>query len=475
MSSRTFPRRRTLAPAAVLLLALIAAPPARAQTALVIYGDGRVLVRRVVPGAVPRGTSRHRVELDQLDPGSLVALDSGVTIMDVQYPHTLDQETLYRASLGRRLLFRRVDTGDTVSAMVVGEDPPRFELAAGQVSLIAPGTPLFPKDLAGSARPTFITVESERALPRLVLAYMTDGATWKAEYSVVLGAESGEVTGRIILQSADVRADSAEIKVLEGQVGRGSGFNRERSSIGERAFEVTRLDEVMIRGASSLASAPQAPIGVGGFRIYAVPGRHSLAPGGSTVAALFGPVRVGVEKINAVSDPAEGYGVGERALPVEVHYRLTRPRESALGAQAIPPGLARLYSRAPEGGTLLVGEALVARGDPGATLELSAGNAVTLTARRLPAKVSQVQDTTVGADGRPQIYGGAQVTDAEIRLANVADTAAVVEVTEQLAAQARLVSSSVPADPIERTKLRFRVRVPARGEVSLKYRVRNTP
>jgi hypothetical protein len=461
--------------AAALWWALSAVPDASAQPALVVYGDGRVLVRRVVPVAVPRGTSRHRVELDQLDPGSLVALDSGVSITDVQYPRTLDEATLYRASVGRRLLFRRPQSGDTVSAMVVGEDPPRFELATGQVSLIAPGAPLFPKELAGSARPTLIVVESDRALPRLALAYMTDGVTWKAEYSVVLRAEAGEVAGRIVLNSGDVRADSAEVKVLEGQVGRVSGFNRERPSIGERAFEENRLEEIVLRGAASLASAPQAPIGVGGFRIYAVPGRHSLTPGGSMVAALFGPIHVGIEKIYAVSDPGADFGGGERPLPVELQYRLTRPRESAFGAQAIPPGLARLYARAPDGSTLLVGEAVVARGDPGATLELTAGNAVTLTARRLATKVTQVQDTTVGADGRPQVYTGGQVADAEVRLANVADTAAVVELTEQLGAQARLVSSSVPAEPLERARLRFRVRVPARGEASLKYRVRVSP
>jgi hypothetical protein len=51
----------------------------------------------------------------------------------------------------------------------------------------------------------------------------------------------------------------------------------------------------------------------------------------------------------------------------------------------------------------------------------------------------------------------------------------VVEVTEQLTPQARLVSSSVPGAPLEGARLRFRVRVPARGEASLKYRVRNSP
>ena len=66
-------------------------------------------------------------------------------------------------------------------------------------------------------------------------------------------------------------------------------------------------------------------------------------------------------------------------------------------------------------------------------------------------------------------------TDAEIRVSNIADTGAVVEVTEPLPAQARLVSSSVPAETVERTRLRFRVRVPARGEATLKYRLRNSP
>src|SRR6476646_5916586 len=51
-------------------------------TSLTIYNDGRVLVRRTVALAVPKGTSEQRLALGPLDPSTLFALDSGVAIAD---------------------------------------------------------------------------------------------------------------------------------------------------------------------------------------------------------------------------------------------------------------------------------------------------------------------------------------------------------------------------------------------------------
>jgi len=56
------------------------AAPLEAQTSLTIYNDGRVLVRRAVEVAVPKGTSTQRVALGTADPASLFTLDCAVAI-----------------------------------------------------------------------------------------------------------------------------------------------------------------------------------------------------------------------------------------------------------------------------------------------------------------------------------------------------------------------------------------------------------
>lgn len=467
----------TRSPRILLVLVALAASaiPASAQNSIVIYHDGRILVRRIIPVAIPAGVSRHRVEFDQFDPGSLVALDSGVTVTDVQYPRLVTEAVLYRASVGRRLLFQLENSRDTVSALVIGEDPPRFDMGAGQVRLAPPGVPRFPRELTGTARPTIVVVESRRALPRLALAYVSSGVTWKAEYAVLIAGTSALVSGRIVLRSSDVRADSVAVSILEGQVARASGFVRERSL----GFAVNRLEEIVVTAANEQEepepATPPTPLGVGGFRVYAVPGRHSLAPGHITVGPLFDPMTVPVVRVHVVSGHGGMQGMPEQALLVELQYRLARSRETAFGANAIPPGLARLYSRLPGGDALLVGEATVTRADAGKTLELRAGDALDVTARRQPGRVSVVQDTVIGADGRAQPVSSGQIFDADIRFTNSSDSLVVIEMTERLPGVSRLVSSSVPGETTGPGTVLFRIRVPARGDATLTYRLRLTP
>ena len=99
------PRRR----GAALLVALALLPAARLpaqQTSLTIYNDGRVLVRRSVPVALPRGVSEQRLALGPLDPATLFALDSGVTITAATYDGATDEASAMRRALGQTLVFR---------------------------------------------------------------------------------------------------------------------------------------------------------------------------------------------------------------------------------------------------------------------------------------------------------------------------------------------------------------------------------
>jgi hypothetical protein len=273
----------------------------------------------------------------------------------------------------------------------------------------------------------------------------------------------------VVLQSTDLRADSAEITVLEGNVALASRFRREMP----RMAEARRLDEIVTTGQVSLRSTYQGgpPLGIGGFRLYSVPGRHSLVPGQTTVGVLLPPQRVDAQRVYTTSAPALAPGRPEEQLPVEVRYRIARPRTLPLGSRALPPGLARLYARTADGATVLVGEATVEHADPGKALELIAGQAVELTARRMPIRVTMVADSVIGADRRPQVSQSGQVADAEVRFSNVTDTLAIVELTEPFGPPAVLVSSSVPAEHVEGA-LRFTVRVPPRAEAVLHYRVR---
>ncbi|MBA3556202.1 MAG: hypothetical protein H0W29_15800, partial [Gemmatimonadales bacterium] len=120
--------------------------PLEAQASLTIYNDGRVLVRRTLDVAVPKGTSTQRVTLGALEPASVFSLDSAVAITGLAYDGAIDEASALRRSVGRKLVFRvrLAERIDTVTALVLGVDPLRLQLPDGRVTFTAPGVPLYP-------------------------------------------------------------------------------------------------------------------------------------------------------------------------------------------------------------------------------------------------------------------------------------------------------------------------------------------
>ena len=84
---------------AALLLAT--ALPLSAQTGLTVYNSGRVLVRRTLPVAVPKGASDQRLNLGLLDPASIFPLDPAVSILTATYDGGTDQQSTLRRAVGR--------------------------------------------------------------------------------------------------------------------------------------------------------------------------------------------------------------------------------------------------------------------------------------------------------------------------------------------------------------------------------------
>ena len=92
---------------AVALLLAWVIPSAAQETSLTIYQDGRVMVRRTLPIAVPRGTSTASLDLGGrgADATSLVALDEGVQVRGVQVWAATGVEGSLRRALGREIDF----------------------------------------------------------------------------------------------------------------------------------------------------------------------------------------------------------------------------------------------------------------------------------------------------------------------------------------------------------------------------------
>jgi hypothetical protein len=147
-----------------------------------------------------------------------------------------------------------------------------------------------------------------------------------------------------------------------------------------------------------------------------------------------------------------------------VTYVVSRALKTPFGDTPLPGGIARIY-QADDGGRLqLIGESGVDHIAAGQPLELDAGTAFDLTARRTQTTYSSTRDKnryTATAD-----YG--------VTLANATDSAATIDVHEERGGDWSVLQSSIPAERVSSTRVRFRVAVPAKGEVSFTYRIRAT-
>jgi hypothetical protein len=437
--------------------------PLHAQTSLTIYNDGRVLVRRSVPANLPKGSSSQRLALGALDPATIFSLDSSVTLDRVSYDGAVDEASVLRRSVGKRLVFRLSDPRDTVSALVLGVDPLRLQLPDGRISFTPPGLALYPSDVVVVEPTVLLAVRSARSQDQMRVGYFTSGASWQASYQMVLGREDTRVTGMAVLPSESLRAENAEVHLLAGSVGRADQPGAPPRPLARKQA---------LAAADAMAREAATEQRVGEFHLYSLPGRSTLQPGQTTLVALFDPVRVKYERSYVVHGDVPYWGFlpqqGEELQPpVEVTYTLKRPRKTDFGDRPLPAGVARLYQPDSSGGLQLIGEASLDHTPAGNDLRLNAGNAFDLTAKRVQTSYITRRDSTT-ARGVHTLA----TADYRVTLKNATDSATTIAVEEERAGEWSVLASSVPAEKVSSTLTRFRVRVPARGEAVLTYRIR---
>jgi len=444
------------------LLALgVLAAPLSAQTSVTIYNDGRVLVRREVAVAVPKGSSSHKVSLGPLDPASLFPLDSGVAITRASYDGATDEGSALRRSVGRRIVFRLPESKDTLSAVVLGVDPLRLQLPDGRITFQAPGAAMYPAEVVVADPTAAIDLLSTRERKTLRLGFFTGGATWQASYQVTIGSRTARVAGLAVVESQGLRAEKADVQLLAGSVGQA-----------QKAPEPPRPMERRLDAAYAMADQAASEQRVGEFHLYTLPGKSTLLPGLTSSVALFQPAEVPYERTYEVRGLVPYWGIlpqqGEESeAPVEVSYTLKRPHKTEFGDRPLPGGVARIYQPDSAGRPQLVGEASMEHTPAGRDLRLAAGIALDLTARRVQTGYTTRRDSTAE-------HGVRTVATADYRVTvrNATDSAATVDVIEERAGEWSVVKSSVPAEKLSTVRTRFRVKVPARDDAEVTYRLR---
>ncbi len=434
-------------------LALLAAPLA-GQTSLSIYSDGRVVVRRTLPQALPKGRTSLALKLEDLDPATLFSPDTSVAVLSALLRPPTDRESALQRAVGQTLSFVRQRAGgggDTVRASVVRTAPPQYRLPDGRLLLAEPGEPLFPAELVRTAPEVALVLDAARDRPRTELAYVTDGATWEAA----------------TLRSQAVRADSADVQIVAGTIARARLAAPARDVAYARRPGMA-LAEAVVSGSGTVEET------VGETHVYQLAGRLSLEPGVPLTVALFPRSTTAYTQEFVVPGalPWRGF-LGqapgeENRVPVQVWYTLKRGRGTPFGERPLPGGTVQLYQADSSGRLQLVGEARNAHTAPGRDLRVQSGDAFDLTAERVQTDYAQEQlaPPKRGMAPRHRITASYKVT-----ISNAKSAAVTVDVREARFGVWRVTESSVGPEKLSATEVRFRIPVPANGDATLTYTV----
>ncbi len=455
--------------AAFVILAMAAGVmPLGCQTSLSIYSDGRVVVRRTLPQPLQKGRNTFTLKLEGLDGATLFSPDTAVAVVSAVVRPATDPAAALAAAVAQTLSFVRPRTGggaDTVRATVVRSDPPQYRLPDGRYLLSQPGEPLFPAELVRTGPEAAIAVEATQARPRTELAYVADGAArWEAVYQVVLLGAKCQVSGAATITPQSLRADSAEVQLVAGSI------NRARS---------TPRAQILLRGVTKLAAAEEGYVApseesVGETHVYQLPARISVEPGTPTTTALFprSGATYAQEFIVPGALPWRGFlpqsPGDENRVPVQVWYTLKRGRGTPFGDRALPGGTVQLYQADSAGRLQLVGEARSDHTAPGRDLRVQSGDAFDITAERVQTDYAQEQlaPPKRGMAARQRITASYKVT-----ISNAKSVPVTVDVREARFGVWRVIESSVPAEKLSATEVRFRISVPANGDAMLTYTV----
>jgi hypothetical protein len=445
------------------VLALLLAVPLAGQTSLSIYRDGRVVVRQSLPQALQRGRNALTLKLEGLDPATLFSPDTSVAVLSATARYPSSKGAALGNAVGQTLSFVRAK-GDTIRATVVRADPPQYRLSDGRLLLESPGEPLFPAELVRTSPEASVVLDASRGRQRTELTYVTQGVTWEALYQVILTGARCQVSGTATVTSQGLRADSAEVQLVAGAI---SQARAPKAFEGVQAISVGRMRSDVEEASVTSEQA------VGETHVYQLPGRLTIEPGVPVATALFPRSSTAVTQELIVPGvlPWRGW-IGQNPepnrLPVQVWYTLKRAAKTPFGDRPLPAGTVQLYQADSSGRVQLIGEAANDHTAPGRDLRLQSGDAFDVTAERVQTDFNQETLPALrrGLPTRQRVTAAYRVT-----VTNAKSESVTVDVRESRYGVWKIVESSIPAEKLSATEMRFRLTVPAGGEATLTYTV----
>jgi hypothetical protein len=307
-------------------------------------------------------------------------------------------------------------------------------------------------------RPTLVSeLESTRAGQQaLELSYLTGGLAWKADYVAELNAADTalDLNGWVTLtNTSGTSYPNAKLQLVAGDV------NRVRDELRMAA----RTAEMRASGAPAPKMAQEALFE---YHLYTLQRPTTIADKQTKQVSLLSAEGVPAVK-ELVLQGADYYyrssvgGIGQK-MKVGVFVQLEN-RESARLGMPMPKGVVRVYKRDSAGNAQFVGEDRIDHTPKNETVRLKLGDAFDVTADKKQTDFKRREPTNRASYVFESAY--------EIVLRNAKKQAETVVVREPVPGDWSMIEESQAHAKVAAGTAEWRIRVPAGGSTTLRYRV----
>jgi hypothetical protein len=441
------------------------------EVAVTFYNENLALVRDQRQVDMPEGTvdlalrevsARIRPETALL---SSLTRPGGLTILEQNFDFDLlTPGKMLEKYVGKdvQLVRTHPETGKDIfeTARVLSANSGIVLQVGDRIETGAPGRLVFPdvpKNLRD--RPTLaVTLDNEQAGQQtLELSYLTSGLGWRADYVAELNAEDTalDLSGWVTLTNqSGTTYGNALLQLVAGDVNRVQEQARMRKA-------------VMMDGVAAESMAPQMrEESLFEYHLYSLQRPTTIRNNQTKQVSLLNASSIPVQKEFRLQGSPYYYrgkqgDLGQK-LKVGVFVEFDNLKENNLG-MPLPKGIVRVYKQDKSGSPQFVGEDRIDHTPENETVRLKLGDAFDVTADR-----KQMDFRKLGGDGR---YNYQFESAFEINLHNAKDEEVTVIVAEPVPGDWRMLSESHKHVKAAADIALWKIRVPAKGEVVLVYRV----
>ncbi|NKN33260.1 DUF4139 domain-containing protein [Marichromatium bheemlicum] len=284
----------------------------------------------------------------------------------------------------------------------------------------------------------------------LELSYLSGGLSWQADYVAELDPEQGDhmtLNAWVTLDNrSGVAYRDARIQLVAG------ALNQVREQV--MALPVMRAERMMADSAIPKREQLDA------YHLYTLPRRTDLLNHQTKQVALFTAEAIPVERLLVVSGRPVGARNGDGWSTQPVRTTLSFTNDTAGPNMPLPRGVIRVYAQDSAGHAQFVGEDAIDHTPTDQRITLTLGESFDVTARRRQTDLEHIGD-----DGTVEL-------GFELELANAREAATTVEVRERISGDWQMLEETTQHIKAAADLAVWHLEVPAKGRITLSWRVR---